>query len=698
MKLWPQFPFVRLILPLIAGVILNQAYGRIYSLPLWSILLPLPFLIILHRMPGAFPGYSRRWIFGTVLNLFLVLTGYSLMDLNAEVRHQMHLGNLNVEPPALWSGVIAEPPSPRTNSLRMLINVDRCIVAGEIRGIRGRTLVYAAIDSLAQTLAYGDRILFSTDPQRIRPPANPGEFNYAGYLANKKVYHQVFLRSGSYSRTGTGEGIYLMSMAFQIRDKFLNVLRNYGLTGREYAVAAALLIGYDDHLDPEQRREFSGAGAMHILCVSGLHVGVVFIIADKLFFFLKRKRKGKYLKPILVILVIWVYALLTGLAPSVTRASLMFSLVTAGKALNRRSHILNTLAAAAFLQLIVNPATLFETGFQLSYAAVTGIVTLQPHFQVLYSDKPPFVKYFLDLIMVSLAAQIATGPVSVYYFHQFPNYFLLTNLLVIPLSGILIYTGVTFLFLSPFPIIGKIAAVILTTEIKLLNEIVAFIEGLPGAVSRELFLSSFSLAAIYALTVTLFLWFLYRRITWFRISCILFVLIAADFSALAVRRNKRKMLIVHQINRHTAISLTEGKEFRLMADSGLITDPAKLNIVLDGYRIRHGLSPVIPEGLSSRRNGDPGNGFFCFRDKRLLVLTPELKIPPPGSRIRLDYVILSGNVNAGARQLSELFPGALFIIDGSASQWKAKRWSEDLIRLGKPFHSTREKGAWVPEL
>ncbi len=120
--------------------------------------------------------------------------------------------------------------------------------------------------------------------------------------------------------------------------------------------------------------------------------------------------------------------------------------------------------------------------------------------------------------------------------------------------------------------------------------------------------------------------------------------------------------------------------------------------MLDGYRIRHGLSPVIPEGLSSRRNGDPGNGFFCFRDKRLLVLTPELKIPPPGSRIRLDYVILSGNVNAGARQLSELFPGALFIIDGSASQWKAKRWSEDLIRLGKPFHSTREKGAWVPEL
>jgi len=697
-KLWPQFPFVRLILPLIAGIALNQAYGRICSLPLWSILLPLPFLIILHIMPAAFPGYRRRWIFGTVLNIFLVLSGYTLMDLNAEARHQRHLGNLIAEPLALWSGVIAEPPSPRTNSLRMLINTDRCIVAGEIRNIKGRTLVYAAIDSLAQTLAYGDRIMFSVGPKPILPPANPGEFNYAGYLANKNVYHQVFLRSGSFFRTGTGEGNFLMSMAFQMRDKFLNVLRNYGLSGREYAVAAALLIGYDDHLNPEQRKEFSGAGAMHILCVSGLHVGVVFIIADKLFFFLKRKRNGKYLKPILVILIIWLYALLTGLAPSVTRASLMFSLVTAGKALNRRSHVLNTLAAAAFVQLIANPATLFETGFQLSYAAVTGIVTLQPHFQVLYSDKPSFVKYFLDLIMVSLAAQIATGPVSVYYFHQFPNYFLLTNLLVIPLSGILIYTGVAFLFFSPFPIIGKIAAVILTTEIKLLNEIVGFIEKLPGAVSRDLYLSNFSMTAIYALIVTLLLWFLYRRITWFRISCLLFVLIAADFSAVSVQRNKRKMLIVHQINRHTAISQTLGREYRLIADSSLIVNPAKLNLVLDGFRIRQGLSLVIPEGLSSRRNGDPGNGFFCFRNKRLLVLTPELKIPPPGSRVRLDYVILSGNVNAGGKQLSELFPGAFFIIDGSASQWKAKRWSEDFIRLDKPFHSTRENGAWVLEL
>ena len=137
-----------------------------------------------------------------------------------------------------------------------------------------------------------------------------------------------------------------------------------------------------------------------------------------------RNQSGVSLIVVLILLVIWFYALITGLAPSVMRASLMFSLVTIGGALNRKSHIINSISASAFLLMLANPAIIFELGFQLSYAAVLGIVLLQPHFQKLYIPHNKYEKYLWDIITVSLAAQIATGPISLMYFHQFPNYFL----------------------------------------------------------------------------------------------------------------------------------------------------------------------------------------------------------------------------------------------------------------------------------
>lgn len=700
MKIWTRFPFVRLVLPLIAGILLNRFLPVDISKPLFAATFLLAALLILLRVTGLDGrSYRYRWIFGILLNLTVIFLGYDLSVLHNELNAKSHFAHFAGEEGVVLSGTLTEPPSERANSYRAVVKMDRMSAGGELKTVSGKLMVYFAKDSLARSLQYGDRILFSASPVRVGPPGNPGEFDYAGYLANKAIYHQVFLKQGSYLVSAEKGGNPLRALAFRARESFLHIFEAYGIAGKEFAVAAALIIGYSERLDPELRREFSGSGAMHILCVSGLHVGIIFLMADKFFFFLGKRKKGRYLKPALIILVIWFYALITGLAPSVMRASLMFSLVAVKGALSRESHIFNTLAASAFILLVINPSFLFEVGFQLSYFAVAGIVIFQPHFAGLWVTQSKVVKYIRDILLVSLAAQLVTGPLSVLYFHQFPNYFLLTNLLVIPFAGILIYSGVIFLVFSFIPLLGKVAAMVLVAEIKALNGVVAFIEGAPHAVSRNLFLPGFSAVLIYVLLFAALGWLLTRERRWLAAALSAAVLIAADYSMLGIRRARQQMMIVHNLNRHSVVSVVNGSSHLILADSAVINDPSQLNYPLEGFRIEAGLDEpqfaALAAGSAENAACRFRNGFLWFNGNRLAIITPAFRKPPEGRTLRVDYVILTSDARLTAGELAGYFPGARYIADASNSFRRTRQWKADFENLGIPFYDTREQGAMV---
>lgn len=700
MKIWPRFPFVRIALPLIFGILLHRYLSDWLILPFYSIAVSLLLLVIARVSGRIITGYGSRWVFGLLLNLVFVMLGFQLASLHHELNSSDHFSGLMNDEKAIFSGILAEPPSERANSFRTIVNIDRIYQGQEARSCKGRVMVYFSKDTVVSGLKYGDRIIFSTPPVRVSPPANPGEFDYARYLANKAIYHQVYLKRATYHVIRGNEGQWLRALAYDVRNGFIRVFSQYGIDGREFAVAAALMIGYDDRLDPEQRREFSGAGAMHILCVSGLHVGIVFLMADRLFFFLGRRKKGKLLKPLMIILVIWLYALITGLAPSVMRASLMFSLVTVGNALNRKSHIYNTLAASAFFLLIINPALFFEVGFQLSYAAVFGIVTFQPHLKKIWAPQPKILKYLWDILLVSLAAQLATGPLSVMYFHQFPNYFMITNLLVIPFAGILIYTGVIFLFFSLLPVFGKIAAFVLVSEVKALNWLVALIEGLPGAVWRNLFLSGFSTLFLYVLILALLALYLSKKRIWFSIALATILLLAADYARVNLFRARQQMVIVHSLNRHTVISLVQGRTHNILADSAVISDPGMLGYPLESFRIKSGLNPPIMVGFGAETPaGEQAylykNGFISFKGSRFAVISVGFSKPPRGRTINVDYVILTSNAKLNADELTAYFPGAEFIADASNAFRRTMDWKAGFEKAGVKFHPVKVKGAWI---
>ena len=346
---------------------------------------------------------------------------------------------------------------------------------------QGKVLIY---HQLATSLQPGEVVLVNKIPEIIPSPSFPDEFDYRGFLAKKDIHFRQFIRSGLVKVDSSNTG----SLEFAI-DRLGYFLSNLIDQKVEFAeskqIANALLLGQKESLDKEIKKAYSETGTMHILAVSGLHVGIIYAI---LLLPIKRfKSDSKFRKGYLlaVVVLIWLYALMTGFSPSVVRASTMFSLVTAGQMRKKKPSIWNILAFSAMLMIVVEPEVIFDVGFQLSYLAVAGIVGLQPVIVRWWIPSNVVLEYFWQSAAVSIAAQLVTFPLSVFYFHQFPTYFLLANLIVVPLAFLIMAVGVPFLFLGWIPMLGEVMGWLVNWMIYIQNQITFFIQLLPlGKIDR----------------------------------------------------------------------------------------------------------------------------------------------------------------------------------------------------------------------
>ena len=345
----------------------------------------------------------------------------------------------------------------------------------------GKVLIY---HQLASSLQPGEVVLVNKIPEIIPSPSFPDEFDYRGFLAKREIHFRQFIRSGLVKVDSSNT----RSLEFAI-DRLGYFLSNLIDQKVEFAeskqIANALLLGQKESLDKEIKKAYSETGTMHILAVSGLHVGIIYAI---LLLPIKRfKSDSKFRKGYLlaVVVLIWLYALMTGFSPSVVRASTMFSLVTAGQMRKKKPSIWNILAFSAMLMIVVEPEVIFDVGFQLSYLAVAGIVGLQPVIVRWWIPGNVVLEYFWQSAAVSIAAQLVTFPLSVFYFHQFPTYFLLANLIVVPLAFLIMAVGVPFLFLGWIPMLGEVMGWLVNWMIYIQNQITFFIQLLPlGKIDR----------------------------------------------------------------------------------------------------------------------------------------------------------------------------------------------------------------------
>ncbi|MCK5776729.1 MAG: ComEC/Rec2 family competence protein, partial [Bacteroidales bacterium] len=491
MKALNEYPLYRLLIPMILGIITASIIYETYVSVVVLIILFLLFSLWVFRHP-ALRQYSLRFVNGIFITILFFLFGYQLLWVKTDLHSSQHYSKIDSV-----SHLLISVNSPFTEKEKTYKTVGKVLAVyqnGSETAIvaSGKLLLYFSKQDFP-TLEYGDELLITNKLQPIMGYGNPNEFDYAAYLKQQNIYHQMYLRPTDWIKTVHNSANEIMRLSYHLRDILLNILIDFNFSKDEFAVASAILLGYDDYLDQDLRQLYSGSGAMHILCVSGLHVGIIFLIFNTLLLFIKKYKYGNIIHAILMIFIIWVYALVTGLSPSVFRSATMFSFITLGGILNRRTSTYNSLAASAFVLLISNPYLLFHIGFQLSYMAVLSILFIQPYLSKLVDSKWLFLRKSRDLIAVSIAAQLGTFPLAIYYFHQFPNYFILTNLLVIPLSFIILIGGFANIFVyligSGSSYIGIVLTKGLYGSLWFLNHALAVINKLPLAVSSDLYFS-----------------------------------------------------------------------------------------------------------------------------------------------------------------------------------------------------------------
>lgn len=334
---------------------------------------------------------------------------------------------------------------------------------------------------------FGDIFSVKKELQKIQPPKQGDTFDYQQYCFDNNIGYSVYLNSKDIKIIDTVQKISFQKIIYTIRDKLLNILHKHAPDKESYDIAAALLLGHDEISD-EIRQKFSSAGTIHVLCVSGLHVATIYMLISTLSKAIFRKKAGS----IIAMAVLWLYACITGLSPSVVRASLMLSMSSIGAIFNIKTHITNNICGSALILMLLNPNIIFSIGAQMSYAAVSGIIIFNNHFSKLtnqlfsHSRNNIFStigKKIMELMGVSIAVQLIIGPIILFYFNNFSTYFLFANIISVPLATIALYIGVTLLIaetaLGFIPFVGMIIGKVFYFIINILISIATFIEGLP---------------------------------------------------------------------------------------------------------------------------------------------------------------------------------------------------------------------------
>lgn len=686
---WNKYPFVRMALALALGVLVGDrvgagGMGRPVLLGSLGALMVLE--TVLHLRLKTF---RNRWVFGVVTLLTLVWMGFVRVALVPRPR----------PPQEGWRlARVLEPPEEREKTVKVLLALEGVRKDSGWRETSGRVMAYFQKDEAALHLAYGDLLGLSLPLEEVAPPKNPMEFDYRKYLERRGVAWTVYLKSGDWMATGLRQARPLYAFAYRFRQRLLDALQACGITDDEFGVGAAILLGYDESLPAQVRKNYVAAGSMHILCVSGMHVGIIYLLASFLLGLLGKGKRMAFFRRVILLLLIWFYALITGLSPSILRSSLMISLMIVGELIHRKGFALNSIAASAFILLLFDPNHLFAMGFQLSYVAVLGIVLLQrPIYNRVYV-KNRWLDKIWEITAVSLAAQIATAPFTVYYFNQFTPYFWLSNLLMTPLSFVVILLGMLLLSLSWVPWLNVALGKLVWLSLHLMNGAVAAIESLPMSLVKGLYMNGFQLALSLLMLLLLWLWVNLRRK---RMMMELLATAAVFVFSLAwetYRLSHQRQVVVYSLRNHTAISVVEGFRQVLLCDEGLLGEPSAIDYSLKGYWAEHQLpmNPVchtldedFADDLALKRNN-----LVSANGKLLALWNPTEAAGDGRHRLVVDYLLVRDRQPPDVGKIADSYQVGMLLIDGSVPESLAEAWIRQAGARHIPCRNLRD-GAFV---
>ncbi|MFD0977659.1 ComEC/Rec2 family competence protein [Salinimicrobium gaetbulicola] len=541
----------------------------------------------------------------------------------------------------------------------------------------GKILVLLPKDSTFQKWAVGDRLLVVSELRDIPKPLNPHQFDYSRFMRIKGILKQTSPLTGSTAGLASKNGLF--AGAYYLRNKIIDDLKENGFKQDELAIIQALLLGQKQDISKETYNNYAAAGAIHILAVSGLHVGIILLILNFLFSPLEKLKNGRTLKTILVIIFLWSFALLAGLSPSVVRAVTMFSFLAVGISLNRRTGTINSMFLSLLVLILINPLWIFEVGFQLSYMAVLSILLIQPLIYGLWWPPNRALRYFWGLLTTTIAAQIGVLPLGLFYFHQFPGLFFVSNLVILPFLAFILGLGFLVIILSGINLLPSWLSKFYSQVIEILNTFVSYIAGKESFLFKDVSFGFTDVLAFYVMLGFLFalaVSFSFRKLI---ATLTLTILIQSFYIVKAFNPSEEKLVIFHQ-SRKTGLGKVAGSEMTFLRASSSEEIPQYIRNYLIAEEIEKVQTAPLKNAIETKGE--------------ILFLMDSTGIFP---KKKMDYLLLTGSPKINLeRCLNDLSP-KMVIADGSNYPSTVAAWKETCLEKEIPFHYTGEKGAFILE-
>lgn len=450
--------------------------------------------------------------------------------------------------------VIDEEPQVKEGNIRFAADVIAVVKEGEIQRSTGKVMVTLRLDTLEDgDMRYGDLLQIPNKTQTIKPPANPKEFDYKKYLQRKDIEQQCFLSADQIVKVESHKGNPIVDRALFFREQMMHKFAMNIKDGNSMHLAMALIFGYRSQIDMDTIAIFRNTGTVHILSVSGLHVGLVFALLMLLLKWMNRFPWGRYFRSVIILLAVWFYVILTGMSPPILRAGIMITFFIVSITVNRSQVALNTLFASALFILIFSPKSLFDIGFQLSYLAVLGILILYPLLRSFYRPRKRLFRVIVDYIYISIAAQLFTLPVILYYFGQFPTYFIPANLFIAIPSTAIMYLGI-LLALCPFSMVNNYIGLALDGLMYFSIAGLGYMERLPAAVLKGIIWNEIQVVLFFlVLFFLIWAWNFKEKKAVFMGLCLLVIFFGCN-GALYVKRQNYSGYRIYNVRSEVAIA------------------------------------------------------------------------------------------------------------------------------------------------
>ncbi len=689
MRAIAQYPFLRYLVFFIVGALARNYYGPSNEISYFWLILPVTVYLLIHFAPYFKLKYILLGVFGLgTLGFLGFLHIWNINSINdtsnfAKINHIKYLK-------ILANGRLEEKPK----SYKLLAKVIAVIDSqGTEHSTTGNALIYFKKGEINKNLKYGCEILIANKLALLEGAKNPFEFDYKKYCYRQQIEYQCFIGKSDYVIIGQNKLNWLYQKAFLINELADNILKKHLSNSQEYAVATAMILGVRDDIDNDLMKAYSAAGAIHVLSVSGLHVGVLYgIMAWLLSFLLKKGNVGKWFFCLIILCLLWFYALLTGLSAPVLRSTMMFSIFLIADTLHRDQNNINTLAFSAFCLLLFDPYYIWNIGFLLSYLAILGMILIQPAINplVIINKSKSWLHWLGDRLWkvttVAIAAQIATFPLTIYYFHQFPVYFLVVNPIVILLSTVVLVFGLGFI------LIIEILPIFISTWLTkfyfwcvfALNKTVLFTESLPYSVAKYLFFNEWQLILFYLFFVCILMIYFSKKYKYVKLSIGLGFLLLVFSFAHFWKHYDQNLVYIASVPKANAMVYLQGQKAKILGDSDFLNNKKNLQFKLDGYFSAHCISNVETRLQSN------SNEILEIKGLKFLMIKngkSVFKDCPP-----VDVLVLQHKYIDIEKQILPYYNFKYIVIDGTVSSFYAHKMKSILSNNGIYGHYVLEDG------